>query len=213
MHDVRPDSLNTGALLTCIARGDRQALDQLLAQCRPWMMALVQKRLDARTQARFGTSDVVQEVQAEILRRLEDFLRTRPLPFHLWVRRLTFQRLLQLRRHHLRSGRRSVQREMGWPEHSSVLISSPLLGSPPSPSSLAAAREQAERVAQAVSELPEEDREVLLMRHGEELPYGEIACLLDIDPAAARKRYGRALLRLRQVLAAHGLLEVRHDRG
>jgi DNA-directed RNA polymerase specialized sigma24 family protein len=53
----------------------------------------------------------------------------------------------------------------------------------------------------------EADREILLMRHMEELPYAEIACLLDIEADAARKRYGRALLRLRKVLKEHGLLE------
>jgi RNA polymerase sigma factor (sigma-70 family) len=68
-------------------------------------------------------------------------------------------------------------------------------------------RERIERVAQAVAQLSEADREVLLMRHAEDMPYEEIACLLDIEPAAARKRYGRALIRLQRVLAEHGLLE------
>jgi RNA polymerase sigma factor (sigma-70 family) len=68
-------------------------------------------------------------------------------------------------------------------------------------------RERAERVAQAVAQLAETDREVLLMRHAEELPYDEIACLLDIGPAAARKRYGRAMIRLQRLLSEQGLLE------
>jgi RNA polymerase sigma-70 factor (ECF subfamily) len=77
----------------------------------------------------------------------------------------------------------------------------------PSPSQALEAREFAERVSRAVGELAEADREILLMRHAEELSYEAIACLLDIEPAAARKRFGRALIRLQKVLTDHGVLE------
>jgi RNA polymerase sigma-70 factor (ECF subfamily) len=93
------------------------------------------------------------------------------------------------------------------PDRSSLLLARPLLSGGPSPSQQVAALEFADRVARAVAKLAEADREVLLMRHAEELPYEEIACLLEIEPAAARKRYGRALLRLQNVLSEHGLLE------
>jgi RNA polymerase sigma-70 factor (ECF subfamily) len=69
------------------------------------------------------------------------------------------------------------------------------------------ARELAERVSQAVADLAEADREILLLRDADELPYEEIGCLLEIEPAAARKRYGRALIRLQQVLSERGILE------
>src|SRR5206468_974434 len=82
-----------------------------------------------------------------------------------------------------------------------------LLAGGPSPSQQLAARELAERVAGAVAELAEDDREILLLRHAEELSYEEIACLLEIEAATARKRYGRALIRLQRVLAQHGVLE------
>jgi RNA polymerase sigma-70 factor (ECF subfamily) len=65
----------------------------------------------------------------------------------------------------------------------------------------------AERVAHAVDRLSEADREILLMRHGEALPFEEIACLLELEPAAARKRFGRALLRLQKALSEQGLSE------
>src|SRR5262249_57554204 len=83
----------------------------------------------------------------------------------------------------------------------------PLVHPGPSPSQQLEARELAERVSRAVAGLAEADREILLMRHAEELPYEEIACLLEIEPAAARKRYGRALIRLQKVLTDHNLLE------
>ena len=93
------------------------------------------------------------------------------------------------------------------PEHSSLLVARPLIAGGPSPSQQLAAREFAGRVSRAIAQLAEADREILLMRHAEELPYEEIACLLEIELATARKRYGRALIRLQKVLSDHGLLE------
>jgi RNA polymerase sigma-70 factor, ECF subfamily len=207
MSEVRPDSAQTSALLEQVRRGDRQALGRLLARYRPGLRAFVEARLDPRVRARLDPSDVVQEAQLEVARRMEDFLDRRPMPFHLWVRKTAYERLLNLRRDHRGRARRSVEREVAWPERSSLLLARPLLAGGPSPSQEAEARERAERVSRAVAGLPEADREVLLMRHAEALSYDEIACLLGVEPAAARKRYGRALIRLQRVLAEHGLLE------
>jgi RNA polymerase sigma-70 factor (ECF subfamily) len=163
--------------------------------------------LDPALQARVDASDVVQEAQLEVAQRVDDFLRRRPMPFHLWVRKTAYEQLLDLRRDHRRRARRSVEREIPWPEQSSLLLARPLLAGGPSPSQQLVAKEVAERVARAVAELGADDREILLMRHAEELSYEEIACLLEIEAATARKRYGRALFRLQQVLSQHGLLE------
>jgi RNA polymerase sigma-70 factor (ECF subfamily) len=195
MSEIQTDSAETQGLLDRVARGDKPALELLLAHYRPALHAFVEARLDPKLRARVDPSDVVQEAQLEAVRRMDDFLRRRPMPFHLWVRKTAYERLLNLRRDHRRV-RRSVDREVALPDPSSLLLARPLLASGPSPSQALAAREVADRVAQAVSQLSEPDREILLMRHAEELPYEEIACLLDIEPAAARKRYGRALLRL-----------------
>jgi RNA polymerase sigma-70 factor (ECF subfamily) len=194
-------------LLDQIARGDRQALERLLERYRPDLHSFVEARLDLKLRARLDPSDVVQEAQLEVVGRMDDFLRRRPMPFHLWVRKTTYERLLNLRRDHRTRSRRSVDREEAFPDRSSLLLARPLLSGGPSPSQQLAARELAERVSRAVAQLAEPDREILLMRHAEELPYGEIACLLEIDPAAARKRYGRALIRLQKVLTDNGLLE------
>jgi RNA polymerase sigma-70 factor (ECF subfamily) len=207
MAEVRPDSAETCALLEQIAQGERKALESLLERHRPALRAFVEARLDPGLRARLDPSDVVQEAQLKVVQRMDDFLRRRPMPFHLWVRKTTYERLLNLRRHHRTRARRSVDREVALPEHSSLLLARPLLAGGPSPSQQLAARELADRVARAVTELAEADREILLMRHAEELVYGEIACLLEITPAAARQRYGRALIRLQKVLSDHGLLE------
>jgi RNA polymerase sigma-70 factor (ECF subfamily) len=207
MAEVKPDSAQTRGLLERVARGDRQALGQLLERYRPRMRAFVEARLDPRVRSRLDASDVVQEVQLEVTRRMDDFLKRSPMPFHLWVRKTAYERVLKVQRDHQQRARRSVEREVPLPDRSSLLLAKPLLAGASSPSQQAAAREFAERVGRAVAELPEADREILLMRHAEELPYAEIACLLDIEADAARKRYGRALLRLRKVLKEHGLLE------
>jgi RNA polymerase sigma-70 factor (ECF subfamily) len=138
---------------------------------------------------------------------MDDFLDRRPMPFHLWVRKTAYERLLKVHRDHRRRARRSVDREVAWPDRSSLLVARPLLAGTPSPSQHLAAQEVAERIGRAVAELVETDREVLLMRHAEDLDYAEIAALLDITADNARQRYGRALLRLRKVLKERGLLE------
>jgi RNA polymerase sigma-70 factor (ECF subfamily) len=207
MKDVRPDSTQTDGLLDAIARGDQQALGHLLGHHRDALRRFVEVRLDPRLAARVDPSDLVQETQLEVVRRMDDYLRRRPMPFHLWLRKTAYERLLDLHRHHIQRRKRSVRREVALPEQSSLLLARPLLGSASTPSQHLQAKELAERVAAVVAELSETDREVLLLRHTEGMPFEEIACLLDIDAAAARKRFGRALIRLQQGLSDHGLLE------
>lgn len=207
MPDVQPDSAETCGLLERIGAGDPQALDSLLERHRRGLLGFVEYHLDPAIRARLDPSDVVQDTHLEVVRRMDDYLRRRPMPFRLWLRKQAYERLLRLRRDHRHRGRRSVQREVAWPDRSSLLLARPYLAKSTSPSRLLEARELAERVSRAVAELAEADREILLMRHAEELPYEEIACLLDVTPAAARKRYGRALIRLQKVLSDHGLLE------
>jgi RNA polymerase sigma-70 factor (ECF subfamily) len=206
MTEVKADSAETCGLLAGVARGDRHALERLLEHYRPRWHAFIAARLGPRVRSRVDPSDVVQEVQLEVVQRMEDFLDRRPMPFHLWARKTAYERLLKVRRDHRRA-RRSVDREVALPDRSSLLVARPLLAGMPSPSEQLAARDLADRVGRSVAELAEADREILLMRHLEELSYAEIACLLDIEAGAARQRYGRALLRLRKVLKEHGLLE------
>jgi RNA polymerase sigma-70 factor (ECF subfamily) len=202
-----PDSEQTRTLLDLVQGGSEEALERLLARFQPELLAFVDARLDPRVRARVDASDVVQETHLQVVRRMSDYLKRRPMAFHLWVRRTAYERLANVHRDHRQAARRSVRREEHLPEHSSLLLVRPLLSANPSPSEAVGAREFAERVRSAVSELAEDDREILLLRHVEEMSYEEAGCLLDIEPAAARKRYGRALLRLRKVLSDRGLLE------
>jgi RNA polymerase sigma-70 factor (ECF subfamily) len=206
MPSLTPDSAQTCALIDRADAGDCHALGELLQRSRDGLHRFVDHHLAPWLRPRLDPSDVVQDVQMELARRFDDFLCRRPMPFHLWVRKTAHERLLNLQRDHRRA-RRSPAREVPLPEQSSLLIAQPLLSRSPSPSRQAEAAERAEEVSRAVAELADADREVLLLRHAEQLCHDEIACLLGLEPAAARKRYGRALIRLQKVLAEHGLLE------
>jgi RNA polymerase sigma-70 factor, ECF subfamily len=206
MDEPAPDSKTTQRLLDRAGDGDPAIVSELLARHRPAMRELVRMHLDSRLTARIDPSDVVQDAQLDIARRLRDFLDRRPMPFHVWARKTAYERLLDARRHHLGRAKRSVRRERPLPDRSSLLVARPLLSRGPSPSQTAAANEFGARVSRAVAGLPDEDREVLLMRHADGLPFPEAAVLLGITPAAARKRFGRALIRLQAALAAEGLL-------
>jgi RNA polymerase sigma-70 factor (ECF subfamily) len=123
------------------------------------------------------------------------------MPFRLWLRKTAYERLLMLRRQHRGAARRAVGREAQLPDRSSLVLAQNLLAPNSSPSRRAEREEQARRVQEALARLAEADREVLLMRHYEDLPYEDIACILGIEPAAARKRHGRALVRLHKTLS------------
>ena len=207
MPEIRPDSTQTRALLDRIGQDDPRALGELLDRHRNELRDFVDFHLDPRLRARLDPSDVVQETQAELARRIDDYLANRPMPFRLWLRKKAYERLLNLRRDHVTRARRSVRREVAWPDRSSLLLARPLLAGGPSPSQQMEARELAERLSRAVGRLADADREILLMRHAEDLPFDEIACLLGIEPAAARKRFGRALIRLQKLLVEENVLE------
>jgi RNA polymerase sigma-70 factor, ECF subfamily len=207
MDDVAPESAETQELLVQAQAGQRAAVDRLLARHRDYLHRFVEFRLDPKLAARVDPSDVVQEAQLEATRRLDDFLRQRPMPFRLWLRQIAYDRLVMLRRFHVRSARRTVDREVALSEQSSLLLAGRLLVNSTASKHLAR-RELAAEIRKAMAQVPVQDREVLLMRTFEGLSFDEVAWLLDIDPAAARKRHGRALLRLHKLLADAGLTEL-----
>src|SRR5213080_2671874 len=107
-----PDSAETRRLLTQAQAGDRAAFERLFARHQKELHQVVALRLDRRLRARVDADDVVQETQLEALRRFEDFLQRRPMPFRLWLRKTAQQRLQLLRRQHLRAERRAVEGQL-----------------------------------------------------------------------------------------------------
>src|SRR6516164_9176299 len=122
MEDVPPDSAETLRLLEEVNRGNAQAFNRLFARHRPALRQAIALRLDPRMRARVDASDVVQETQMEAFRRLADFLERQPMPFHLWIRKTAYERLLKIRRHHVEVAQRTVRREVPLPDHSSLQL-------------------------------------------------------------------------------------------
>lgn len=203
-HD---DSEATRTLLESARNGDAAALNLLLARHRGPLRRMVELRMDPQLRRRVDPSDIIQEAKAEALRRLPEYLKRPALPFGLWLRQLTYEQLLMMRRRHVEAQRRAVHRELPLPRKSSFELAELLLDGGPTPSEQLAAAELARRVRDALGRLPEGDREILLMRNFEGLSNQEAAQVLSIEPVAASKRYGRALLRLRRILQDDGLPE------
>jgi RNA polymerase sigma-70 factor (ECF subfamily) len=201
------DSEETRNLLGAVRAGEPHALGGLLTRHQPYLERFVELRLDPRLRARFDPADVVQETQMEAVRRLPRYLEHPRLPFRLWLRQLAHDRLLNLRRDHAGAARRSVNREVALPEGSAAAFASQLLAAGSSPSQHLTRQELARRVREAMAELAEADREVLLLRHFEGLSNPEVAALLGLSVGAVSKRYGRAVLRLHSLLFSSGLTE------
>jgi RNA polymerase sigma-70 factor (ECF subfamily) len=208
MDQAKPNTGdNTERLLQQAQAGDGRAFEELFARHRGYLRQVVALRLDPRLRPRLDPSDVVQEAQLEAFRRFGDFLQRRPMGFRLWLRKTTCERMLMLQRFHRLAARRSVDREVGLPDPSAMVLVQQFFAGGSTPSKRLEHSETARRVREVMGQLSETDREILLMRNLEALSNQEVAEVLQIEPVAASQRYGRALLRLRKLLLASGLLE------
>jgi len=195
---------DTEVLLERVAHGDRQARNHLLDRYRSRLREVVAVRLDRRVAARVDPSDVVQETLVKAHRRLDDYLSSRPMPFYPWLRRLALDRLVDLHRRHLRSKRRSVRREAGHhrllPDESVSDLAERLLARGSSPSAGLHREDDHARLHALLRQLPDDVRELLVMRHLEHLSVRDIAAILGISEGAVKVRHVRALARVRQLL-------------
>jgi RNA polymerase sigma-70 factor (ECF subfamily) len=207
MDQPSPGPGETEHLLRQVRAGDRRAFDRLFAGHRPYLRRFVDLRLDPRLRPRVDPSDVVQETHLEAVRRLGTYLERPAVPFRLWLRQIAHDRLLKLRRYHIGSARRTLAREVSLPDQSSLSLAQQLLARGPAPGEQLDREELARRLQQGLAQLADADREILLLRNFEGLSYQEIGYLLAVEPAAARKRHGRALLRLHKILFHGGFTE------
>jgi RNA polymerase sigma-70 factor (ECF subfamily) len=184
------------------AASESAARGALLDRHRARLRRMVAVWLDPRLSARLDPSDVIQDVLAEADRRLDAYLRDRPLPFYPWLRQFAADRIANLHRDHLRTARRAVGREesAGLPDHSAAELADRLAAPDPGPSEAARRVEQRSRVRAALAGLPGPDREVLTLRYLEELSAAEVGIVLGVTEAAAKKRVLRAVERLRAAL-------------
>jgi RNA polymerase sigma-70 factor (ECF subfamily) len=200
------DSTDVQELVRRIAQGDQQALAEAFNRHRGRLRRMVLLRLDRRLQGRVDASDVLQEAYLDIAQRAAEYAAHPTLPLFLWLRLLTGQRLLIVHRQHLRVKMRDVGQEVSLyrgalPQASSVSLAAQLLGRLTSPSLAAMRAEMQLRLQEALNGLDPLDREVLTLRHFEELSNAETAQVLGIRKSAASNRYVRALERLREVLS------------
>jgi RNA polymerase sigma-70 factor (ECF subfamily) len=190
------------------ASGDRALWGDLLERHRARLRKVVALRLDPRLDGRVEPSDVVQEAFLDASRRLPEYAGDpAPMPFYLWLRFLVGQRILEQQRRHLGAQARDVGREISiyrgsMPEATSAAIVAHLLGRQTSPSQAAMRAERKIRLQSALNQMDPIDREVLVLRHYEQLSNGEVATVLGLDKSAASKRYARALVRLKDILSA-----------
>ena len=195
----------TEALLELAGRGDDAARELLFARHRARLKRMVAVRIDRRLAARIDPSDVVQEALFEACRKLPDYIRDPSLPFYPWLRQLAWKRLYALSEKHIHSQKRSILREerddFRLSDESVQQLANRLMSSGTSPSRRMMRSELLGRVRAALETLAARDREVLVMRHLEQMSISEIAAILGIDEGAAKQRQTRALVRLQGLLA------------
>jgi RNA polymerase sigma-70 factor (ECF subfamily) len=185
---------------------DPARFGDLLEQYRPRLRRMVALRLDARLHGRIDPSDVIQEAYLEAAARLADYLQKPVMPFFLWLRFLTGQKLVTLHRHHLGRQMRDAGREVALyrgqlPETSSAALAAQLLGREARPSEAAIRAELKVRLQEALNSMDAVDREVLALRHFEQLTLAETAQVLGITESGASRRHLRALKRLKEILS------------
>jgi RNA polymerase sigma-70 factor (ECF subfamily) len=207
VNEAATDSTETRQLLARFQAGDAEALERLFAQHRGYLHQVIEMRLDDQTRRRVDASDVVQETQLEAASRMAEYLRRQPMPFRVWLRKTAHERLGKLRRQHVVADKRSVQREAALPYRSTFELAQRLLGGGSTPSKQVGRRELADRARQAINQLEELDREIVLMLDIEGLSSQQVGYVLELEPATVRRRHARALLKVHKVLQAGGLTE------
>ena len=205
-----PNSDETQRLLADAERAGgperTDARNALMAKHRRSLERLVRMRMDRQVATRVDASDVVQDVLLEAHRRLDGFLADGSMPFHLWLRQLARDRIIDMHRRHRVAAKRSVDREQsltarrGDGDDSGAALAAQLKDAELTPAAATIRHELEQKFLAALDELSEDDRDLLLMRHIEGLGNSEVAQALGLSQPAAGMRHLRALRRLRKVL-------------
>jgi RNA polymerase sigma-70 factor, ECF subfamily len=196
----------TKELLDQVREGRADAVDQLLDAHREALRRMIALRIDPALARRVDASDVAQDVMLEASRRLQDYLREpSAMPFHLWLRYIALDHIKDAHRRHRQAQRRSLDREQalvpaGLADQSSLDLAAQFIDRELTPASAAMRQEMERRLHSALAQLDEEDREILLMRHFEQLSNQEVAQILKVSEPAASMRCLRAQRKLRGFL-------------
>lgn len=202
---IWPGDDQTTTLLQAARAGDSDAVNRLLEKHRGPVHRLIEMRLDRKVRQRVDVSDVVQEVMVDASTRLSKYLDNPVMAFHLWMRQIASDRIIDTYRRHRGSAKRSMDREQplviaGAVDQSTIELAAALCDPALTPAAIATGREIAQQVEQSINRLGEQEREIIVMRHYEHLSNQEIAQVLKLTPPAASMRYLRAVRRLRELL-------------
>jgi RNA polymerase sigma-70 factor, ECF subfamily len=200
-----PPSEQTRQLIRDAKAGDASAAGQLLNRHRDALRRMVELRLDRRIQQRVDASDIVQEVMIEANRRLQNYLEDPVMPFHLWLRQMAKDRIIDAHRRHRGSVKRSVDREQAMVapaalDRSTIELAAQLCDAELTPAAAATMQELQRRFQAALGTMEDADREIVLMRHFEQLSNQDVAQTLGLTEPAASMRYLRAIRKLRKLL-------------
>lgn len=195
--------LDTEELVHLASGGDGEASEALLARRRDQLRGMVAARMDRRLFRRVDPSDVVQEALSCAVRRLPEYLRQHPLPFHTWLWRIAFDEVVRQYRRHIRAGARTVTREQELvdvpPDCSAQLLADQLADRHTLPDDSLRRQEVQARVRQALGQLSPGDRELLVMRFLERRSTRETAGILGLTLNGLKSRQRKALARFNRI--------------
>ena len=195
-----PDSLATQELILKADGENPDAMDALLQRYRDGIKNMIKCRMDARLKQRVDESDIVQDVMLEASTRMEKYRDDQKMPFGICLRQLATDRMIDLYRQHCLAQKRDIRKERAvadnWNQHSTIMLVNQLQDPHVTPAQNAINQELQERMMAQIEELESEDREILFMRHIEQLSNSEIANILGLTAPAASMRYLRALKKL-----------------
>lgn len=199
-----PESDKTQKLLSIARDGDAGAVNELLERHRNAVRRMIDLRMDQVLKRRVDASDIVQEVMIDANRRLQDYLANPVMPFHLWLRQMAKDRLIDAHRRHRQTARRSMDREQPLVSAASNESSVDLLGQLSdqelTPAAAATWHELQARFEDACRRLDDMDQEIVFMRHFEHMTNSDAAEALELTPQATSMRYLRAMRRLRKLM-------------
>jgi RNA polymerase sigma-70 factor (ECF subfamily) len=200
MTDVRPP--DSDELLRRVERGDGSAITPLLERHRDRLRRMLNVHMDPRVRRRVDPSDVIQEALLDASQRLPQYARERPIPFYPWLRNIAWERLLDVQKAHLKRSKRTLRREQNvvLTDDSLEALARQLIDTGTNPPDRILRSELRQRIRTAVDQLAEDDRQVLVLRHLEQLPVRDIAAVLGLSESAIKMRCLRALTRLRDQL-------------
>ena len=199
---MTPPVSDTEVLIAKAGQGDQTAQRELFERHRHRLRRMVAIRMDPRLASRFDPSDVVQEAMLTASFQLREYAVERPIPFYPWLRQIAWKRLVDLHHHHLTAQKRSVAREVTHlPDESALRLAQPFIADLTSPLDAMVQDELRAKVRLALESLPDLDREILVMRHLEQMSVSEIAALLNITESAVKMRRLRAVRKFRDLLA------------